>query len=405
MLLVAGVTAQSTYRLDFDGIGERRVWIQEPPFTQPPEVTERTRSVALEMTAPGDVEGLIVVVHDLDQNTVATRELAQVLTTGRWRVSQEDVTGLYEFRVRVETEAGPVASAVVELDADGEVRNELLSVDQRGEVTFYNVPLGEIRVRARYNFEGRSRETSWSIFSLDPQMSTDERTVTILVDDPVAIAEAGVPESPTEATTNGGETVPASAPGTNWVGRIVTILFSLVVIGGFLYGAYWFLKSRPEQVKAQLQKIGVNLPDDAEAADASAHPAIPDKKQPVQKIVLGATPEAPDAAVPGTPAIPTVAGGPSTVANPRLVDDTGEVLLIGEGKHQVGREDSADVTVSDSSVSRRHATLERTEAGVTLQDAGSTNGTFVNGRPVSDAVALKPGDQVQFGTQRFRYEE
>jgi pSer/pThr/pTyr-binding forkhead associated (FHA) protein len=37
-------------------------------------------------------------------------------------------------------------------------------------------------------------------------------------------------------------------------------------------------------------------------------------------------------------------------------------------------------------------------------DHGSTNGTFVNGAKVSGEAFLRPGDEVQFGAIRFRYE-
>lgn len=47
-------------------------------------------------------------------------------------------------------------------------------------------------------------------------------------------------------------------------------------------------------------------------------------------------------------------------------------------------------------ISRRHATLTRDGAGFVLADAGSTNGTLLNGRPVESA-AVQDGDLVQLG--------
>ena len=66
----------------------------------------------------------------------------------------------------------------------------------------------------------------------------------------------------------------------------------------------------------------------------------------------------------------------------------------------VGRTDDCDLPLADPTVSRRHAELDLTDSGLRLQDLGSTNGTFVDGRRVSDAVAL-PGSQIAFGKVGF----
>jgi ABC-2 type transport system ATP-binding protein len=69
------------------------------------------------------------------------------------------------------------------------------------------------------------------------------------------------------------------------------------------------------------------------------------------------------------------------------------------GQVVVGRDaGAADVALDeDPEVSRRHATFSRTGAGLTVQDLGSTNGTFVNGERVTRATALNAGDRVQLG--------
>lgn len=69
----------------------------------------------------------------------------------------------------------------------------------------------------------------------------------------------------------------------------------------------------------------------------------------------------------------------------------------------VGRAGNNDVVVRDVSVSRFHAFLKRADTGeFMLQDAGSTNGSSVNGRPVpargqGPAAVLRPGDNVRLG--------
>jgi ABC-2 type transport system ATP-binding protein len=64
----------------------------------------------------------------------------------------------------------------------------------------------------------------------------------------------------------------------------------------------------------------------------------------------------------------------------------------------VGRDPQvADVVLDDAEVSRRHATLSPSGAGVTVQDLGSTNGTFVNGARLAGVVPLNDGDRIQVG--------
>ena len=64
----------------------------------------------------------------------------------------------------------------------------------------------------------------------------------------------------------------------------------------------------------------------------------------------------------------------------------------------VGRADTADLRLSGSpSLSRHHATFHFSGEVATLEDAGSRNGTFVNGRRIVHAVALASGDRIQIG--------
>jgi hypothetical protein len=67
----------------------------------------------------------------------------------------------------------------------------------------------------------------------------------------------------------------------------------------------------------------------------------------------------------------------------------------------IGRDASCDLAIADMTVSRRHATLERTEDGWTLTDLESTNGTRVNGWRVHGKVNVTPGDLVSFGNCEY----
>jgi len=68
-----------------------------------------------------------------------------------------------------------------------------------------------------------------------------------------------------------------------------------------------------------------------------------------------------------------------------------------QGTLLIGRDARADVTVTDDSVSRRHAKMEiHADGRWWIQDLDSRNGVFVNGRAVGSAI-LQPGDRVQIG--------
>ncbi|HLM86066.1 MAG TPA: FHA domain-containing protein [Solirubrobacteraceae bacterium] len=63
----------------------------------------------------------------------------------------------------------------------------------------------------------------------------------------------------------------------------------------------------------------------------------------------------------------------------------------------IGRDPSVDLVITDADVSARHASLIPLDVGFAIEDLGSTNGTFVNGRRVSSAHEVRPGDRIQLG--------
>jgi pSer/pThr/pTyr-binding forkhead associated (FHA) protein len=68
----------------------------------------------------------------------------------------------------------------------------------------------------------------------------------------------------------------------------------------------------------------------------------------------------------------------------------------------IGRGSDAGIRIDDARVSRLHARLRPTGDGAgVIEDLGSRNGTFVNGQPIYDPVAVHPGDTIQLGVTVF----
>jgi serine/threonine protein kinase len=78
-----------------------------------------------------------------------------------------------------------------------------------------------------------------------------------------------------------------------------------------------------------------------------------------------------------------------------------------DGDHlTIGRSPDCQITIEDMNVSRRHAELLLTSPGYKIQDLGSKNGTFVNGKQVTGVYPLSPGDEVMLGsTILFTFEQ
>jgi predicted component of type VI protein secretion system len=67
----------------------------------------------------------------------------------------------------------------------------------------------------------------------------------------------------------------------------------------------------------------------------------------------------------------------------------------------IGRED-CDITLIDPDVSRRHAAIQIMAGELSIEDLGSTNGTFVNGDQITERRTLRAGDEVRIGSTVWR---
>ncbi len=75
----------------------------------------------------------------------------------------------------------------------------------------------------------------------------------------------------------------------------------------------------------------------------------------------------------------------------------GEFPLKAEKQIVIGRSSELDMVLVEDMVSRKHAKISFSGGKITIEDLGSTNGTFVNGEKVKQA-GLKEGDRILIGT-------
>jgi hypothetical protein len=90
------------------------------------------------------------------------------------------------------------------------------------------------------------------------------------------------------------------------------------------------------------------------------------------------------------------------MATLRLVPASGPPVEVKDAA-LVGRDAGVDVLVNDSSVSRKHARLERWGSNWAVIDQRSANGTFLDGQRVTESV-LKEGQELRFGKVAYRVE-
>ena len=85
--------------------------------------------------------------------------------------------------------------------------------------------------------------------------------------------------------------------------------------------------------------------------------------------------------------------------------DAGTSFSLGSAPLTIGRSlENAIALATDEYASARHARIEPHRDGVWIVDLGSTNGTYVNGQPVSGRERLEEGDLVRVGETELRIE-
>jgi DNA-binding winged helix-turn-helix (wHTH) protein len=75
----------------------------------------------------------------------------------------------------------------------------------------------------------------------------------------------------------------------------------------------------------------------------------------------------------------------------------GQEAALDEGENVLGRVEDAAAWIESDSVSRRHARLTISGDRAVVEDLGSKNGTFLNGRRIEKPQVLSDGDEIRLG--------
>jgi FHA domain len=194
-----------------------------------------------------------------------------------------------------------------------------------------------------------------------------------------------------------------------------------------LFGFVWAVARSASRGLGELDLVAQATPTSIETPSVRVIPQAPPTVAPVaplppppaatdtrpQPVIPGVAPaggEAPTVAAEAPRPTDTSAFGLNENIRPRLIVDASTSLTVGlevelEGGVTIGRSRSSQLCMDDSFVSHMHARIFRRGPFYFIEDLGSTNGTYINGRRVEDQGQLKVHDELRMGETVLRYEE
>ncbi len=81
----------------------------------------------------------------------------------------------------------------------------------------------------------------------------------------------------------------------------------------------------------------------------------------------------------------------------------GKSFFITKESILLGRDLTADISIGETSISRKHTEFKMTPEGIEVLDLGSTNGTFVNDQKLEGAKQLEDGDLIRCGSTILKF--
>ena len=313
------------------------------------------------------------------------------------KLKQDDFQYVRTVKLTIVSQDGePIESAVVNItDGDGTPMRAIVTPADEGVASFESVASGEINVKVTADGLTKTIDSDINLplkrktagFAEDIRVAGDVHTL--------PVAKPAEKPAAKEVKSRGSSLILQTIAG----------LVLLIVVIAIIYA---IIKSRGVSTAEALKKMGVQLPADQQTEGGAATAAEPGIDPSVcqfcgqKKDVAGNC-----ACTVGPTAAPAGAPAQSEGTGPRLVGAqgtySGHIFEISSGSVVVGRETGDIVLSNDTTVSRHHATITAADGDYSIRDEGSSNGTFVNGARVTEQK-LTPGDEVQIGGTKFRFE-
>lgn len=419
LLSVLAAASQAQVQLVFPNEAERVAWVDLPSVGPAPDSAQKSKALKLSLSTGALGAESAVFVVDSSTGNLATRAVSLITREGgTWKLADKDFDRAHKVQIKLTHEGRPVAAAQIDVKHSKGENQALVTPSDDGTATLYGIGFGEIKVKVTTKSEGqvpdlptfsftleRARDQAVPVFEVAVAPKVD--TTTDTGSETAATTQSGGTEKGASATQSDQNPPAAEAPrggsgDGNPFGRFLLLLIGLGLGGAAIYFLPRLVQKNRAQVDGVLSKMGVQIPTDPEpdTGPAPAVPAQPAAPVPQPQIILDQAAPAPVVA-----AAPLVQ--PSAVAtSPSLVSPSdGTRLDLVPGRHVVSREPGSPLSlVGEMSVSRAHAELVFENGVCTVEDSGSTNGTYVNGQRISAITPLKAGDIVQFGTSAWRVE-
>lgn len=321
-------------------------------------------------------------------------------------VKNDAFTYVRNLRLRIVAEDGsPVESALVEItDGEGTPMAAVITPADNGTANFQNVAAGEVNVKVRAKGVIKTIDSDIEV-PIKRDKPWFEKNVRVKGDVDTLPTQVIVPP---EAKT--GETETAKREHASSLDLALQTLAGIIFLIIIIAIIYAVVRARGITVEQALRKLGVQLPDSATGTAQSGAAGAGPASSGVDQNICPFCGQKRDASGNCACSLQPTSATPQTAFDlaPRLVGLTGvyagQVFVLSSGAQLVGREASCDVPlVNDNTTSRRHATITVSADGYTIRDEGSSNGTFVNGVRIQEQK-LTPGDEIQIGATRFRFE-
>ena len=411
VLIPAGALGDPTIQVTFPEKGNYLYWLEFKDMARKTQVTAPRRaagegtSIDLAPAAPdGKLAAGELKIYDPKTGNLALKNLENLADKKELKLKEADFDRVRTVRIILRPAEGKpeerVESAVVTLkDANSDEFTAVVDPSSEGTAEFHDIAAGQESITAAYDGGKMTVDLEVPVERDSPVF-----TYTLAISGKVRTVKAAAGgKSPKEegAPT---QQQPQAGP-VGWPALTAGVMFVLLIVIVTLI----YLRSRGTTLESSLKKLGVQLPE-GQGGDASL--GAPAPAQQIDPNVCQFCGQRKD------PVTGNCACSVDAAAMRRGAAGGGSARLIGiqgpyagrtfeltGGEMTIGRDAANAIALTDDNTSsRRHARIGRENGQFSITDEGSSNGTFVNGVRITGRRTLQPGDEVQIGSTKFRFE-